>query len=328
MMPRKSSNRSFGDAPVLGKVPRSPQSAVRDSGHLRTRSSRRLRNARRKVLAWSLLLSITAAGVLIAFTVMFFSKARSGNGMRKDAIASPSETAESTTGLVKKTELPSLGKSEARKLVVAAMGNREPSKVGNYFRLATGTAPGTVIGSLESIERTEGEIIRYEAAPALYANGTLMERVIVHLGADGKEVNRLAQLIPSEDGVWKIDFDSYMRASDPDWRTILSGKSGQATVRVFIAPDNYYNNLYADDSVWQAYAMVSPDTETVMLGYVRIGSPQHLAVESILKSEQSLHRATFRLARKGTEETRQFEIISVLAEDWVTGETPFDESFR
>ena len=67
--------------------------------------------------------------------------------------------------------------------------------------------------------------------------------------------------------------------------------------------------------------------ETFMLGYARLGSPQHRAMDRILANVEPLHRATLKLEHKGTEEARQFEIISVLAEDWVLGETPYDEDF-
>ncbi len=207
------------------------------------------------------------------------------------------------------------------------MMNRDPSKVTEYFRVGPMFDPATVIGRLETIEQEEGQITRYEVIAPVYANSRLLVRVVVHLDGNGDPRNRLAQLVIEDDDVWKIDFDSYVRATTPDWETILSGKPGQAIVRVFVAEDHYYNNLFADDSVWQAYAVVSPDTDTIMLGYARLGSPQHRAMDRILANEDPLHRATLKLDHKGTEETRQFEIVSVLAEDWVIGDTPYDEDF-
>ena len=207
------------------------------------------------------------------------------------------------------------------------MKNRDPSKVAKYFRLGPMSDPVTVVKRLETIEREDGEITGYEAIPPLYANGRLLARVVIHFDGNGSPRNRLAELLLADEDVWKIDFDSYIRASSPDWETILSGEPGQAIVRVFIAEDHYYNKLFADDSLWQAYAVVSPDTDTIMLGYARLGSPQHRAMDRILANEEPLHRATLKLEHKGTEEARQFEIISVLAEDWVLGETPYDEDF-
>ncbi len=324
--PGRKSSRSFGEAPVLGKVSRSPQSAVR-RGSSRRQSSRRSRNAKRKILAWSLLLAFLAAGVLITFTFLFFSTKRSGNGETAEAPISPAITPSTPEDTSEKSIAPSLKRLEVRDLVVSAMTNRDPSKIEGYFTLGSAPDPNAVIEALETIKEKEGEILRYEVAPPIYANGTPMERVIVHLSGNGKPLNRLAQLVPTDDGSWKIDFDSYMRACDPDWETILSGEAGQATVRVFIVSDNYYNHRFADDSVWQSYAMVSPDIKTIILGYARLGSPQHRAIERILANEDPLHRVTLKLEHKGTEETRQFEIISVLAEDWVLGETPYDEDF-
>jgi hypothetical protein len=79
--------------------------------------------------------------------------------------------------------------------------------------------------------------------------------------------------------------------------------------------------------------MASPDTETILLGYCRKGSPQERAMERIVSEEKDeprhrLNRVTLEIRRPQGAEIRQFEITRVLAEDWVMAAAPFDAAFK
>ncbi len=91
--------------------------------------------------------------------------------------------------------------------------------------------------------------------------------------------------------------------------------------------DNYYNGIFSDDTVWQAYALVSPDTDEILYAYAKRDTPQFLAMEKILESDEHLHRATLEITSLPDAGERQFQISRVLAENWVMGEKAFDESF-
>ena len=108
-------------------------------------------------------------------------------------------------------------------------------------------------------------------------------------------------------------------------------------VRVILANDAYFNGPFRDDSRWSCYGMVSPDIERMLIGYCRKGSLQDQAMQRLFLSEpdeagpeaasqSNIIRATLQLVRPPSAEDRQFEIVRVLAEDWVLSGQPFDGS--
>ena len=99
-------------------------------------------------------------------------------------------------------------------------------------------------------------------------------------------------------------------------------------VRVILGEDSYFNGPFQDDRQWVCYGMGSPDTETVLLGYCRVGSPQARAMIWMSSKGAAVVRATLEIRRVEGASPRQFEIVRVLAEDWVMGKTPFEDGFK
>jgi len=319
---RDPGSRKIGEAPNIGKVPRSPQSAINRSGTRRGKSGQGRRPA---VIAWSLLFAFVAIAVVVSFVVFYFrSKAVV---VQPHQPAAPEAQALADAFSEKIVAQPPPGEDEAVDFVRQAMRNRDTTLVAKFFRLGSGISATDATAILDRIGKAEGTVGKLQWLGEHYANGTPLQEVVVFMDSGERHVNRLAQLVPSGDGEWRIDFDSYIRVSSPDWATILSGNSPLATVRVFIAEDTYYNGIFSDDTAWKSYALVSPDTDDLLYSYVKSDSPQHKALDRILSTEDTLHRATLEIRRLPGAGKRQFEISRVLAENWVLGRHPFDENF-
>jgi hypothetical protein len=223
----------------------------------------------------------------------------------------------------------------ALELVKQALAVRDPAGVARYFRPGS-AQPGAVVAFLKDMEKADGAINGFQWLSSMDANGLLIDGVLVNSTKDGTPRNRLALLTPDEKGIWKIDFDAFARTVKPSWGVLL-GEGGEGdwlgVVRVIVARDSYFNGPFRDETQWACYGMASPDTETILLGYCRKGSPQERAMERIVSEEKDeprhrLNRVTLEIRRPQGAEIRQFEITRVLAEDWVMAAAPFDAAFK
>ena len=216
----------------------------------------------------------------------------------------------------------------ALELVNKALALRDPSKVETYFRTGSST-PEAVVAFLESMEQNDGKLVDVQWHGSMDANGLLLEGILINTLKDSKARSRLATLTPDAQGVWKIDFDAFVRKTDPSWEVLLSPAGGSGMVRVVVGRDSYYNGPFADDLQWACYGMGSLDTDEILMGYCRVNTPQALAMERILAIHSAnfgrhLPRVTLTLVRPAGAEMRQFEITGILAEGWVLGEKNFD----
>ena len=224
-------------------------------------------------------------------------------------------------------EFQQLDRQEALAIVKAAFAGISAEAVDGYFILGPSDDPRKAIDALRRIAEREGAVTDYEWLGQRFSNGRMIGEVATHsVGADGNK-SRIAQLVSGADGKWRIDLDSYLRKCVPDWAKILAGGSETCLVRVFIAPDTYYNGSFSDEGKWQSYTLASADSDDVLYGYAKRGSPQDKALRKMLGSGTDLHTATLELSPAPDGRTRQFEITGVLAEGWVVGESRFDASF-
>ncbi len=324
------SERKIGEAPHLGKVSRSPQSAVKNmSGRGRHGGGGHDSRKKRRntvITAWSGLLAVVTLAVVVAFVVLKFK----GEAERRETSAT---TGKISTDLDKafsssaESEVPSLGQEEALKIVATALENRDPLLFPEYFVPPAVGTTAEAIAELSEAAAKEGPVSEMRWIGPKLANHRIVEQVVVSTEKDGEKHNRLAQLVPTSDGGWRIDFDSYMRTASAGWEHIVAGRVPAATVRIFLAADSYYNGIFSDERTWQSYTLVSPDTPEILYGYSRKGSPQHSALTRILSNEDKAHRATLVIRTLPEAGERQFEISRVLAENWVLGEKDFDRSF-
>lgn len=317
--------RKPGEAPHIGKVARSPLSGVESARGTSKRELRKKKNST-VVVAWSGLFVFLTLCLLATAGVMFFKNQAE---TREAAIGDsrPTFDLESAFSNDNETGAPVLGQEKALRIVADALSNRDPVLFNDFFIPPEIGTPSEAIGDLERLASTEGEIQRMTWIGPKFSNGQVTEQVLVTTRKDGKEKNRLAQLVPGAGDSWLIDFDSYMRASSAGWEYILRGEAPVAKVRVFVAEDTYYNGIFSDETEWQAYSLVSPDVADILYGYCKKGSPRNRALKRILSMEEGAHRATLEIRISPDADARQFEISRVFAEGWVERRDAFDESF-
>ncbi len=334
--------RSPGDAPSLGRVGRIPNVSQSTGGGRRKmrgeggRGNRDRNNRKLVVVTWSVALAVIAV-LCLGFAV--WSGLRSG--IKRDSIASGEreEVREAGQKLVvekrveSRFESPSEG--EVLGLVKRALAIRDPAKVEKCFHLGT-ASPGQVVGFLEKLKVTDGRIDGFTWLGSMDANGLFIDGVLVKTIRDGVPYSRLAQLTPDADGEWKIDFNAFARTVEPSWSELLGENATEGTVRVIVSKDTYFNGPFMDDLQWDCYGMFSPDTEVMMLGYCRRGTPQARAMARMttedamagMQGRLSPKRVTLVIRRVEGSAQRQFEIARVMAEDWVLSTKPFDENFE
>jgi hypothetical protein len=220
------------------------------------------------------------------------------------------------------SRFPAPREEEATRLVKQALAARNVPDLKKSIRMGE-TSAKEILEFLSTMEEKEGKAEQFDWMAGMDANGLQIEGVLVRFG---EKNNRLAMLTPDETGTWHLDFDSFARQVRPGWKQIFSTPATEAQVRVYVGRDAYYNGAFSDESRWICYALASPDNDTLMMGYVKPGSSQHIAMESVLGGK-TINRAVLKISRDATMEPRQFVIRDVIAEDWVVGDSVYDQRF-
>jgi hypothetical protein len=212
-------------------------------------------------------------------------------------------------------------------LVHKALENQDVAQVENFFILgASAATPQEAMELIERIQAKNGLPQGIEYLGEKSIPGGVAKEVMISSKNGSQESNRLGQLF-YRDGRWRIDMDSYARHVSPSWDSILSRKCDSATVRVFVSPDNFYNGDRYIEDAWKCYALISPDVEEILFGYVARGSVQEQAMERILSKEEDFHRAVLEVLLTTKAEGRlQLEISRVLSDDWFISGTYYDDS--
>jgi hypothetical protein len=276
-------------------------------------------------LCWSIVFVVVTALVIMGFALFWLRSNRSApvvldtgrvfeNVRVASRFASPSE-------------------DEALALVKKALATRDPDRVGETMRAGVST-PAEVVEFMAALETSDGPIKRIAWLSSMDVDDMLMDGVLVTLG-DAKIMERIAFLVPDENGVWKVDFDAFARVSEPTWREFLQSGAETACVRVMVTGYSYYNGPFADESRWSSYALSSseakkwlPEGNEFLRGYCAKETPQAMAMERMFKGGAKMRRALLEISKTEGADSRQFEITRVLAEDWVLPPVPFDERFN
>jgi hypothetical protein len=324
--------RKMGSSPVIGKVSRLRDRETpggrksRRKGRRGSLTDKEIYTRRRLLLILSVGLVILTLAVIGGFLALWLGlhpdEGESANPMMK----------EEAMRITSKFASP--GENEALELVKKALAIRKPAEVGTCIRPGGATAE-EVVEFLKNADNRDGHIESINWLSSMDVEGFLIDGVLVSYTKDKETNARLAMLVPDDTGVWKLDFDAFARSSRPSWNDLITGKSDQAEVRVFVAKDTYFNGPFNDEKNWVCYAMTSPDTKSLLpdgkdllRGYCKTGSPQAKAMERILTDDIKTNRATLQIKHREGADLRQFEIIRVLAQDWVLPPNPFDEKFR
>jgi len=224
------------------------------------------------------------------------------------------------------SSLPAPEPAEMEKTVTAFLAARRPQDLDPLIR-GSSLRPDQIVAQLASLEAEDGKIRSVRYLRPIDSRSARLESVLVTFANGG---NRIAFLSPDANKQWRVDFDGFARYVHPSWKKILEGTAGEATVRVQVIPDNYYNGTYQDERSWACFAMPSPDHQTLIFGYAARGTPQHAALVSTMnRAERSaqggLQRMTLMIRHSGSGDRRQFEITRVLSDDWALGDLPLDD---
>lgn len=319
--------RSAGDAPSMGRVARMrgtglPRQVRRQRSGEGGRGSRGREYRKKLVRTWSLIMGGLAAASLVVVIFLWLGPKMKSAGSRAGQVSSgPRQEARVVSRFASPSE------DEALALVKQALSIRESERVAGFFRPGA-ASPQEVVDFLAGMESVDGVVERYTWLSSMDANRLSIDGVLVSFKDPEKPRSRLALLTPDEAGTWKIDFDAFARTVKPSWDAILEKGAALAQVRVYVAKDSYYNGAFGDDRKWVCHRMASPDTEEMLLGYCKVGSRQAAALNWMFSKEGTMTRAILEIRRVDGGESRQFEILQVIAEDWVVGEVPFDEGFN
>ncbi|HVJ46037.1 MAG TPA: hypothetical protein VM511_06595 [Luteolibacter sp.] len=218
------------------------------------------------------------------------------------------------------------GEKEAISLTKKSLAVTDPKDV-EKFILIDSSSPEEVVEFLKKVKQEDGEIARYDWVARLDTTREDISGVAVTFKKEGQSRNRLALLIPDEDGRWKMDFAAFARSTTPSWSDLMEGKANSAVVRVYVAPDQYFNGPFKEQDGWRCYGIASPDMPDLFYGYCLAGGPQDKVLAALLTDRKGA-RATIGIERTEGATDRQFRIKRVLAEDWAIRDTPADEAVK
>lgn len=218
------------------------------------------------------------------------------------------------------SRFPSPSQEQAIDLVTSAIANRDPERVESLFR-SSPVGHTEVVDYFKGLVDRDGSIERYDWLSSMDVDGLLVEGVLVVFKGKDKPCERLAFLTPDSTGRWKMDFEAFARPVKPSWNQLLEKDGAKsATVRALVGKDVYYNGPFSDEKQWICYRITSPDTEQLLRGYCRVGSPQAAAMKRLFADGVTASRATLEIQRVKEGEAWQFEITRLVGQDWIVAD--------
>jgi len=215
---------------------------------------------------------------------------------------------------------------EALGLVRTVLAMRTEGEFGARVRL-NGMTAEQAVDFLQHLEERDGKVIRMDWIGNMDANGIQIEAVQIVFENETTPV-RSALLTPNKNGDWQVDMASLANWNSVPWERFLNEPGREADLRVLIARDNYFNGSYSNDREWSAFRMASPESQTLLIAYCEKEGKSQTALSKLLTEESPYARAVVRVRKAEEPGNRQCEILSVLAEDWIVTETPFEKRFQ
>lgn len=321
--------RNVGDSPSLGRVRRMAGGSNRLKIRKRARSGsgkrstrgldrRRLHQMKARKFAVTLWLSIILIGCFGALSAGMLIWLRS-QGDRK--IIAPKIARIATLPALHLTNFPPPSEREAMEIIRGAIGARESEMLRNFVHHTGEVDAAGISEFFAATEARDGNIINHQWIGSSDTEKLQIQSMVLAFNKDGITTNRLAMLVPSETGIWRLDFPSYARWCNPPIH-LMNEPAGYpgGRVRVFLSRDHYFNGPFSDDALWSCFALASPDTETTIFAYSKIGSPEHQALEAILSRTARQARVTLEIDRVEGAQPRQFQITKVINQDWLAVE--------
>lgn len=325
--------RGIGDPPNLGRIERMGGTTLRRSRGKSDRergssSGKRHRHGTKVLRGGTLLIAFVTILVMVAiFGGWMRNRQQQSDFTEFELLAKPR--------VVDRIEsrFKSPSEEEARVILTKALAAKDEAAVRENFHLAAST-PDEVLAFLRDQEEHKGPLRVDNWLGSIDPNNTLVEGLVVKRSKeDGSESSTIAMLTPDQTGVWRLDFDSFAGKCQPSWEAFVSGEAVEGVVRVWFSVDNYFNGPFLNDEQWLCYSMARSESDAILFGYCRKGSPQADAMENIaerMRMKGRTNTTSFRgivaISKPEGAEKRQFEIKRVLAEDWLLTDKAFDGS--
>ena len=320
--------RSVGDAPTIGRVSKlGDLEPVARGERRRKRHDGKHEGEKVDRLMRLMVIAASLVGLGLLLTFLFFWAKNMWGG---NVAAAPTNRASSEIIVPNATvevQPVSFDEHLALDRMSRALATRHAGKVPDYFRVAETTRPDEVIAFLEGMQTRDGLVVGLKAMPGIRANGISLGQVMVDTEFDGHRKQRLALWIYDAERGWRIDFASFARVTEPSWAALLEGPPKEGIVRVIVRPE--VNGLSDQKVSWESWIMHSPDLETEMHAHCRAGSVQATAMQAMRVSEadERSKRAALVVRQMEGKPRGNFEILRVIAEDWVISEQAYDERF-
>jgi hypothetical protein len=270
-------------------------------------------------------LGVLLLAIVVSAVVWVFS------GQKKAADGSSSFSSLSGDSADKKDSPPPVPKELVRRTRQMVEAKRQ-ADLPDVVRLA-GRSPEALLEKLAEMAKRDGEVSDVTYIGPMQNLTQPLEAVLVTFVS---KRNRIVLFSPDSDGDWMIDFDGYARATSIPWDEILSGKNIEATVRVYISLDSYYNGRFSNEDEWSCNGMASPDEGNLMFGYAKKDSAIDQAIRDSLKfkldtgpaQSSRMLRMTLQIRHQEGDEKRQFEIIRAIADDWGTPPRALEDHYQ
>jgi hypothetical protein len=320
-------SRELGDAPSIGRVSRFRNGGSSGSGRRASKVTAIDGIDKRITLSTALAGFLLLCGLVVAglATWAFMSAKRNQNAARmtgSPAVVVPGG---------RLPDQPAPDPTVLEDIVRSFLKARTPEALAPLIRKSN-QETATILSKLAGLEQQDGAIKNVRYLNTIHSRCLQLEGAVVNF--EGGR-NRLALLSPDEAGQWRVDFDGFDRYMSAPIDQILSGKAVDARGCFYVSADAYYNSRFKDDRQWACYGIASPDSTQLMFGYVPRGSAQHAALDSMIATRaelragdatrSALQRMILEIRHHPDSESRQFEILRVLSDEWAMGPLALDE---
>lgn len=329
--------RKHGDAPDLGRVARIPGERVAQKKFRRRRSSgsassgsrssgnggsgwagrQRQRRMQARIFAFRLWLALMIFICFGAFAGGMILWLRSQDDREASAPGFEPLVSEPQWEF---TDFTPPSEIEAVRIVENAIAARDVEMLREFVHETHEADAEAMLAFFSEMGGRDGQVVRYNWIGAVDDDAhTQIQSIHVITEKDYLRSTRAAMLVPDASGTWRLDFPSFARWCDPPIQ-MLGHEEGYpgGRVRVITGRDFYFNGPFSDDREWVCFSFASPDSETTGFAYTRIGSQEHIQMQSMLQaSKTGATRATLEIRRVEGANPNQFELSRILNDTWL-----------
>lgn len=129
---------------------------------------------------------------------------------------------------------------------------------------------------------------------------------------------RMLAVVQTDDGP-KVDWDCYARYCSASWDDLVSGKTENAEVRVFVRPGDYHVGQFRNRAKWDCFKLETPDSDRSIYAYAPAGSDLSKRMQTyVMKSRSFRQHMTLKIKSvNGSGKKAMFVVDELMAMGWV-----------